>query len=94
MAETITPPTCEQLFDNDDDEIKSVHRKPDDSWRHGCYITHIFHRKSDGTYWKAYYRLSTDGETNELEEGYAKITQVTPVEKTIIDYVEVAKENG
>lgn len=79
-----TIPTCEELFDGDG--FKSVHREADTSWRHGAYITQVFHREADGTYWEANYRLSTDGETNELREGSAEIREVVPVEKTVIVY--------
>ena len=79
-------PTCEQLID---DELDSVSRESDDSWRHGSYITQVFYRKADGTYWQAEYRLSSDGETNELREGYAEITQVKPVEKSVTTYLPV-----
>ncbi|WP_149648883.1 hypothetical protein [Azospirillum argentinense] len=68
----------------------SVSREADTSWRHGAYITQVFHRAADDTYWRALYCLSTDGETNGLREGDAEITQVRPVEKTVIDYVPVA----
>ena len=61
----------------------------DDSWRHGSYVDEVFHRASDDTYWMASYRLSTDGETNELHEGDAEIRQVVPQEKTVVTYVGV-----
>ena len=79
-------PTCEELM-----EMESVHRKSDDSWRHGAYIDEVFSRKADDTFWNASYRLSSDGETNELREGCAGISQVKPVEKVVITYVDVKK---
>ena len=78
-------PTCEELFD--EDGFKSVHREADDSWRHGSYISEVFLRESDNTYWRASYALSTDGETNELREGTASITQVAPKEVSTITYL-------
>lgn len=78
-------PTCEQLLD--EDGLKSVQRDADDSWRHGAYISQVFHRTDDDTYWGVNYELSTDGETNGLREGTADILQVRPVTKTVTDYV-------
>lgn len=82
-----TPPTCEDLWGNDDYE--RVHREVDDGWRHGCCVADTYVRVTDGTYWTAMYQRSTDGETNGLREGDAEIIQVRPVEKIIIDYVPV-----
>lgn len=77
-------PTCEQLSNGDG--VSRVHREADPSWRHGSYMTDVFHRVADDTYWLASYRLSTDGETNELRDGGAEITQVKPVQKTVTAY--------
>lgn len=87
---SVQKPTCEDLFEQDG--FKDVHREADTSWRHGAYISEVFLRESDNTYWMANYRLSTDGETNELREGTAEIVQVEPFEKTITDYREVKVE--
>lgn len=78
-------PTCEQLLN--EEGLESVWREVDDSWRHGSYVAEVFKRHSDDTFWMASYRLSTDGETNELREGLADISQVVPQEKTVITYV-------
>ncbi len=78
-------PTCEQLMNEALEEIQS---KPVDTWRHGSVMEDIFHRESDDTYWRAVYRRSADGETNELKEGYADITQVTPEQTMVTHYVE------
>ncbi len=83
-------PTHEDL--SDEIGVKSVHREADDSWRHGSYVTEVFHRESDNTYWMASYRLSTDGETNELRDGEADIKQVEPFERTVTDYRAVKSE--
>ena len=80
-------PTCEQIYY--EDGLKSVSRKADDSWRHGSYVTEVFKREADQTYWQAVYALSTDGETNELRSGDALVDQVKPVEKTVVDYVKI-----
>lgn len=84
----IKKPTCEELCE--EDGFEQVHREADDSWRHGSYVTAVYKRASDGTYWEASYRLSTDGETNELREGLATITQVEPQEVKTIAYMPVA----
>lgn len=59
-------PTCEDLYN--EDGYKSVYREADDSWRHGSYVTEVFERESDNTFWLVKYRLSTDGETHELRD--------------------------
>ena len=82
-------PTCEEIWNGREDEFEQVHRKDDTSWRHGSYVWAVFKRISDNTFWCASYRESNDGETNELREGYANISQVKPVEKVVIDYVGV-----
>lgn len=84
------PPTCEDLLDFTDEEFEVKYHHSDTSWRHGSYETEVYLRLSDKTYWQAYFRLSTDGEINELRDGQATITQVVPVEKTIIAYEKVA----
>ena len=87
-------PTCVDLYyGNDGNSYESIHRVADDGWRHGNIITEVFRRKSDNTFWKLCYRISTDGETNELRdnEGDLEIYQVEPVEKTVITYEPVLK---
>lgn len=81
--ETIIPPTCRQLCN---EELELVDHKSDDSWRHGSYVTAIYRRDEDGTFWRTMYRLSSDGETNELREGLAKIVQVFPRDVTVTIY--------
>lgn len=66
--------------------IVRVHRESDASWRHGTRETQVFHRKADDTYWQAQFRLSTDGDTNELAEGLATITRVYPHQVTVVAY--------
>jgi len=77
-------PTCEQIFDEGLGD--PIYHEDDTSWRHGSYRTEVYFRASDSTHWQVKYRLSSDGETNELREGHAKITQVEPYEKTVILY--------
>ena len=78
-------PTCEELLE----EIgcEKVYSESDTSWRHGSYETGVWHRESDDTFWRAKYRVSTDGETHELRDGEAEetICQVSPkVVETIV----------
>jgi hypothetical protein len=81
-------PTNTQLLD--EDGVNRVSRVTDDSWQHGCYVTEVFHRLSDATFWMACYRRSTDGETHELREGRAQISRVWP--KTITKVVYTTEE--
>jgi hypothetical protein len=78
----MTPPTCEQIFD---EELQRVQEKISD-WRHGARVSAVFMRASDSTFWLAKYRRSTDGETNELREGLADISQVEPYEVKTTEY--------
>ena len=78
-------PTQEQLVEEDGLEI--VSRVSDASWRHGTYETQVFHRKTDDTFWEVTFRLSTDGETNELTDGGYYIKQVHPQERVVVVYV-------
>lgn len=71
----IKPPTCEDIFN---EELGDPVNTENGSWRHGMLRTEVYHRDDDNTYWQAVYRVSSDGETNELREGYAQITRVYP----------------
>ena len=82
----ITKPTCAQICN---EELEFKHREIDDSWRHGVRRMDVYFRKQDSTYWLVEYRVSTDGETNELREGFATITQAESFEKTVISYREI-----
>lgn len=83
-------PTCKQLYDEDSCEtpegFELVSQDHDNSWRHGTRETDVYKRASDNTFWSAHYRLSTDGETNELREGLATIKQVYPHQVTVTRY--------
>lgn len=81
----IVKPTCDELCE--EVGFEKVDRETDDSWRHGVRVTEVYKRESDGTFWQVKYRLSTDGECNELREGIAKIAQVIPTEVVITKYV-------
>ncbi len=67
----------------------SVERHLDDGWRHGNYVTEVFQRESDSTYWRAFYQVTGDGEYNGLREGDVEIEQVRPetVTKTITETI-------
>jgi len=80
----MSEPTHDELLD--EDGLKRVQRETDDGWRHGCYVSEVFHRAVDDTYWLATYSLSTDGETHGLRDNQFSVTQVWPHEKTVIDY--------
>lgn len=77
-------PTCEQLFNEELESVQTINN----TWRHGYHRIETFHRKEDDTYWQAGYRVSADGETNELREGFATILKVKPVKVETISYVE------
>jgi hypothetical protein len=78
-------PTCEDLFRHDEGDVYiEVQHETETGWRHGHYVCDVFHRASDDSYWSASYRVSTGGDTNELREGFAEISRVIPVEKTIV----------
>jgi hypothetical protein len=86
MTEPLTGKTIVADDGEPIDGLVSVYREADDSWRHGSYISQVFHRKADDTYWHASYRLSTNQETNELAEGAANVFQVEPYSETVIRY--------
>ena len=73
-------PTCEEIFE---DELTMVHDEIVEPWRWGDVWFEVYHRGVDDTYWSVCYRVSTDGETNELREGLADIHQVRPEKKVV-----------
>jgi hypothetical protein len=79
----IPTPTCEEIWEGQEDTYLPVSKKLDDSWRHGNRVTEVFHRPADDTYWRVHYRKSGDGEANEFREGDADILQVFPHTKTV-----------
>jgi hypothetical protein len=89
MTEIIPPVSTELLeasFDDDGENFNQVFYEADNSWRHGCYITAVFERLSDHTFWEVFYRVSTDGETNELRDEILPVKRVYPKEITSIIY--------
>ncbi len=71
-----------------------VHRESDPSWRHGSREEWVFYRESDDSYWRARFRLSTCGETNELREGLADIARVYPHEVATTEYRDGEEPTG
>lgn len=78
----IIAPTCQDIFE---DKLEAVHWDSAE-WRHGVLRMEVYYRAEDDTYWRARYRVSTDGETNELREGLASIVRVWPSRVTAIEY--------
>lgn len=76
-------PTCDQLFNEEGYEQVDTLLTP---WRHGTFQICAFRDEADGTYWKAKFRVSSDGETHELRDGTASISQCWPREVTITVY--------
>ena len=58
-------------------------RESKDGWRHGCYITEVFLRESDNTYWTVSYNSSPNGDYHGLREGDYNTHQVKPVTKLV-----------
>lgn len=58
----------------------------DASWRHGAYITEVYFRKSDQTFWRFRYKLSTDGEHNGLRDDEYNVEQVWPQKEEVTVY--------
>lgn len=79
-------PTYYELWN---EELEEVNRISKTGWRHGTTETVVFYRASDNTFWQAIYQLSTDGETNDLRDGYARINQVIPrqIVSTVYDVI-------
>ena len=89
-TEKIVAPTYKELWE---EELEPVHRKDDASWRHGAYVTEVFHRIEDDTYWQADYTASTDGETNGLRQGDVTIKRVWPYREEVIAYTPTAPKS-
>lgn len=93
----IVKPTGEELrsaWMEDNPDYQAVHQKADPSWRHGCYMTTIFKRQSDDTYWAANYQVTGDGDYNTLRDDPddVHIHQVWPMTRTIVDYTRIKPE--
>ena len=71
------PPTCEQIF-NEDEDLEVVSEETVGNWRWGHVEECILHRKSDDSFWSCSYRVGSQGETHDLRDGDADIGQVEP----------------
>jgi hypothetical protein len=93
----ISKPTVKELVefycdDYDDALFKQMQESSDTSWRHGCYMSTVFKRLSDETFWNVYWQLSDDHETNTFRDSEISIndiTQVKPIKVTNTKYVAV-----
>jgi hypothetical protein len=76
-----------------DDLLEVVEEKVDNGWRHGTNNDVVFELfnydeetddfSTTGTYWKAYFRVSGDGEYHGIREGDFEFYQVWPKEVII-----------
>ena len=88
MSDEIIKPTVKQLSDaycegDDDDDFTEVDQTSDPTWRHGCYMTTVYHRLSDDTYWQVRWRRGDNDDYNSLRECEINdddIMQVEPYE--------------
>lgn len=88
---SITLPTGREIRDawrEETEDFVEVHEDADPSYRHGCYMTTVFRRVSDDTYWAAHYTVTGDGEYNKLRDDpdSVSIIQVQPVQVTTTMY--------
>jgi hypothetical protein len=87
---SIEAPTRQQIYDEIGFESM---RQQVESAAGGEYVTEVFLRECDDTYWQVYYFISIDGYVNGLlSSDYcnpAEITQVKPVPVTITKYISV-----
>lgn len=83
MFNQIAPPNCQDILEDKFGEPIDCELG---EWRHGPLRIEVYYRAEDDTYWRARYRVSTDGETNELREGLASIVRVWPSRVTAIEY--------
>lgn len=82
----ITPPTCSDLFSGKG--FERIRLYTDSGSRHGMTLTEVYRRMGEGTYWRAVYDISGDGEEHGLRDGSAEITRVYPHEVTTIEWRE------
>lgn len=64
-----------------DDQLESMERDIDDSWRHGNYVSEVF--KHLNCFYRCNYQVSGDGEYHAIREGDFDIIQVYPYVETI-----------
>jgi hypothetical protein len=85
----IEAPTGKEAFEAhwlDSSDLTLADEHHDASWRHGAYITEVFYRKSDETFWRFKYKRSTDGEFDGLRDGDYEVEQVWPQKELVTVY--------
>jgi hypothetical protein len=91
----VVKPTVEEIrqaymeLEGGGDDFEFVNEEADPSWRHGCYMTTVYKRLSDQTYWSVNWQLSGDGEYNSIRDKEISdmdIYQVEPYEQVITSY--------
>lgn len=63
------------------DELESMEKDIDDSWRHGNYVYEVF--KHGDKYYACNYQVSGDGEYHGIREDDFTLTEVKPITETI-----------
>jgi hypothetical protein len=68
--------------------FEEIEETADPSWRHGCYMSTVYKRLEDNTFWNVKWKRSSDDEINTLRDEEipeSNISQVYPqkVTKTI-----------
>ena len=74
--ELLNPPTQKELWAahcEDSEDIESVQINNDTSYRHGCYVTEVFFRKTDATFWRINYTVDGTGDHNSLRDEKASV---------------------
>ncbi len=78
-----------------DDWFEEIEDDIDDSWRHGNNHATVFYHEGTKKYYRAYYRVSGDGEYHGLRpsEMDFEFEEVTPITETVVvtKYVSVKK---
>lgn len=87
MSDAIVPvaPTKEEFME--EEGLEKVSSEADPGWRHGCYMSVVYSRSSDNTFWQVCFRLSGDGEYHGIEENEFEVYRVVPKEVTTTIYV-------
>lgn len=94
MSDVVKPSvdTIRAAWQEDDHDFEQVHEDADPSWRHGCYMTTVFKRLSDETFWSVSWQKNGDGEYNSLRDGDCSdgdVMQVWPHTVTTVEYMGV-----
>lgn len=65
------------------DNLESVYRDIDDSWRHGNYVYEVF-KTEDNRYFGVNYQVSGDGEWHGIRDEEFEFSEVEPYEETVV----------